>query len=77
MPRPSLGIQDSGTVIKVPVTASVGAALDTLVAVTGEAKASHLRRAVARYLADFDLLSPQDTPLTLTSLTTTPKEQRL
>ena len=32
-----------------------GAALDALARATGEAKASHLRRALAQYLATFDL----------------------
>ena len=36
-------------------------ALDSLVAVTGEAKASHIRRAVASYLATFDLATPMTT----------------
>jgi nitrate reductase assembly molybdenum cofactor insertion protein NarJ len=44
-----------------------GAALDALARATGEAKASHLRRALARYLATFDL-----TAHTTTSVVTHP-----
>jgi hypothetical protein len=73
--RPSLGIQ-GGTPIRISVSLPMGAALDTLVAATGEAKASHLRRAVARYLAEFGLQDDQYPPLTPTSLPT-PKENRL
>ncbi len=37
------------------VLSADASALDSLVAVTGEAKASHMRRALSQYLATFEL----------------------
>ncbi|MFC8682548.1 hypothetical protein ACFT30_13590 [Microbacterium ureisolvens] len=59
--------------IETTVGPEVATALDTLVAATGEAKASHLRRALTRYLADLDLFSEQRTTVTLTPLNTPKK----
>lgn len=75
MSRPTRDIQ-SGTDVRVPLSKSMAAALDTLVAATGEAKRSHLRRAVAQYLASLDLVDVQEVPATATTLTT-PKEYQL
>lgn len=68
--RPSLGIRD-GVWERVRLARHMSAALDTLAAATGEAKRSHLRRAVARYLADYGLLDRQNT-----GLTPAPKEKK-
>lgn len=38
-------------------------ALDGLARATGEAKASHLRRALSQYLATFDLATDKATPV--------------
>lgn len=47
-------------------------ALNSLVAVTGEAKASHIRRAVANYLASFELANHKTTSVVAYPIT---KEQ--
>ncbi|MGN7187250.1 hypothetical protein [Microbacterium enclense] len=72
MGRPPSGIQ-TGEPVKVPMSPPIEAALDTLVAATGEAKTSHLRRAVTRYLSELGLLDAQRTAVTPT---TTPKEKK-
>ena len=67
--RPSQGIK-GGVELRTVVSKNDAAALKALVAVTGEGNASHLRRALARYLADVGLNTPgPSTPVTPTSLT--------
>ena len=51
----------NAVLIKAWVPPTDTTALDSLVAVTGEAKASHLRRALSRYLAAFELANPTAT----------------
>lgn len=46
---------ETAVLIKAWIPPADSSALATLVAVTGEAKASHLRRALSQYLATFDL----------------------
>ena len=46
---------ETAVLVKAWIPPADASALNTLVAVTGEAKASHLRRALSQYLATFDL----------------------
>jgi hypothetical protein len=60
--------------IKIP--ADYDAALTALATATGEAKSSHLRRAVAWYLAEYGLGSPDSPTPVITNPTTQPKENK-
>lgn len=56
MARPKV-LADEMVELKTTYTAADNAALNSLTRVTGEAKVSHLRRALNQYLATFDLAS--------------------
>ncbi len=65
MARPSQGIRINAVKLTVSIPQDTDAAYDTLADATGEAKASHVRRALAAYLAGWDLADPlADTPIT-------------
>lgn len=52
---------ETAVLVKAWIPPADASALDALVAVTGEAKASHLRRALSQYIATFDLANPKTT----------------
>lgn len=68
MARPRL-LTDGTVTLKTRVPQADDTALNSLASATGEAKASHLRRALSQYLETFDLANPKTT-----SVVTHPKE---